>query len=124
MKLQVSPEIFDYYSFGSLLTLQQQRPDRKFFICSVPDDYSLLVEVGNEITDFEEVETSWRCVSIKGQLLFNELGVVAEITGSLASAGIGVLVMSGYKTDYFFIKADSLERGMSCLREAGHEFVD
>ena len=55
MKLQVLPEIFDYYSFGSLQTLQQQRPDKKFFICSVPDDYSLLVEAGNEITEFDEV---------------------------------------------------------------------
>ena len=124
MKLQVLPEIFDYYSFGSLQTLQQQRPDKIFFVCSVPDDYSLLVEAGNEITDFEEVETGWRCICVEGQLLFNEIGVAAEITGSLASAAISVLVISGYKTDYFFINADSLERGMSCLREAGHEFTD
>ena len=124
MKLQVLPEIFDYYSFGSLQTLQQQRPDKKFFICSVPDDYSLLVEAGNEITDFEEVETGWRCICVKGQLLFNETGVAAEITGCLASAAVSVLVMGGYKTDYFFIQVDSLEPGISCLQEAGHEFVD
>ena len=124
MKLQVLPEIFDYYSFGSLQTLQQQRPEKIFFICSVPNDYSLLVEVGNEIKDFEEVETGWRCICAEGQLLFNEIGVAAEITGSLANAAISVLVISGYKTDYFFINSDSLERGISCLQEAGHEFVD
>ncbi len=137
MKLQVLSATFDYYSFSSLQTLQQQRPAKKFFICSVPDDYSLLVEApqivedpslaemesGDEITDFEEVETGWRCIFIKDQLMFNEIGIAANITGSLAAAAIGVLVMSGYRTDYFFIKADNLERAMSCLREAGHELT-
>ncbi|MCH7743160.1 MAG: ACT domain-containing protein [Proteobacteria bacterium] len=135
MKLQVLSATFDYYSFSSLQKLRQQQPAKKFFICSVPDDYSLLVEVpqivedpalaemesGDEITDFEEVETGWRCIFIKDQLPFNEIGIAAEITGSLAAAAISVLVMSGYRTDYFFIKADSLARAMSCLREAGHE---
>jgi hypothetical protein len=123
VKLEVLAENFDYYSFGSLLMLQRQKPFGKFFTCSLPGDYSLMVESGVELTHFDEVETDWRCISIQGQLLFNEIGVAAQVTSSLASAAISVLVMSGYKTDYFFIKEDCLKRAVSCLVEAGHEFA-
>ncbi len=80
-----------------------------------------MVESGSEVNGFEEVETGWRCISIKGQLLFNEVGIAAAITGSLGAANISVLVMSGYKTDYFFVQADKMVDAISCLERAGHE---
>ena len=129
MKLELLPEVFEYYSFGDLHALNRQVTDMKHFVCSIPGDYSLLVAAGmpgesaGKITDFEEVASGWRCFRIRGKLLFSEIGVAADITSNLARAAISVLVISGYKTDYFFIKADDLEGAMVCLRSVGHELV-
>jgi len=128
LKLELLPEVFDYYSFGSRQALTRQVSEVSRFVCDIPGDYFLLVgdgmpaEATGEIADFEEVESDWWCIKIKGELLFSEIGIAADITGNLARASISVLVMSGYKTDYFFIKADDVEGAMACLREADHEF--
>jgi hypothetical protein len=54
-------------------------------------------------------------------MAFSETGVAAAVSSSLAAAGVSVLVMSGYKTDYFFVKSELLDSGVSCLRQSGHQ---
>ena len=119
--LEVLPGRFSYYAFQSLASLKEQNFGNDAFICSIPGDYSLMIMEGTEVSGFEAVETGWRCMTIPGQMAFSETGVAAAITSSLAAAGISVLVMSGYKTDYFFVKSESLDSGVRCLRQAGHE---
>jgi hypothetical protein len=123
MNLEVLPGRYSYYSFLSLESLREQKFNNNAFICSIPGDYSLMVMEDIEVNGFEEVETGWCCMTIPGQMAFSETGVAAAITTSLADAGISVLVMSGYKTDYFFVKSDLLDSGMRCLQEAGHQVV-
>ena len=123
MNLEVLPGSYSYYSFQSLESLKEQNFDGNVFICSIPGDYSLMVREGIEVNGFEAVETGWRCMTIPGQLAFSETGIAAAITTSLAAAGISVLVMSGYKTDYFFVKSDLLDSGIRCLQEAGHQIT-
>ena len=120
MNLEVLPGGYSFYSFQSLQSLKEQKFDDSAFICSIPGDYSLMIMEAAEVSEFEAVETGWRCLTIPGQMAFSETGVAAAITSSLAAAGISVLVMSGYKTDYFFVKSELLESGIRCLQQAGH----
>lgn len=121
MKLELLPGCFSYYSFKTLESLRQQNSDSGAFTCTIPGDYSLMVPEDTEVQGFEDAETDWRCMAVSGQLAFSETGIASVITSALADAGISVLVMSGYKTDYFFIKSDCLETGLQCLRIAGHQ---
>jgi hypothetical protein len=121
MNLEVLPGCYSFYSFQNLDSLKAQKFDDSAFICSIPGDYSLMVTEGIEVRGFETVETSWRCMTIPGQMAFSETGVAAAVTSSLAAAGVSVLVMSGYKTDYFFVKSELLDSGVSCLRQSGHQ---
>jgi len=120
MNLEVLPGCYSFYSFQNLASLKAQKFDECAFICSIPGDCSLMVMEGIEVREFDTVETGWRCVTIPGPMAFSETGVAAAVTSSLAAAGVSVLVMSGYKTDYFFVKSDLLDSGIRCLREAGH----
>ena len=123
MKLRTLPESFDCYSFSSAEVLQLQSIVQPSFLCSVAGDYTLITASDVPVTGFEEVETGWRCIVINDQLLFNQVGIAAAITGSLAEAGISVLVVSGYKTDYFFVKAEVIKKTIDCLEDAGHLFM-
>ena len=121
MNLEVLPGCYSFYSFKNLASLKGQEFDDSAFVCSMPGDYSLMIMEGTEVRGFEAVEPGWCCMTIPGQMAFSETGVAAAITTSLAAAGISVLVMSGYKTDYFFVKSDLLDSGVRCLQEAGHQ---
>jgi len=122
VNLEVLPGRFAFYSFESLELLQRQGFNNDAFICSVPGDYSLMAPEGAEVSGYEKVENNWCCIMIPGQMDFSETGIAAMITTSLADAHISVLVMSGYKTDYFFVKSDLLDSSMQCLTAAGHQF--
>ena len=122
MRFQILTDTFACYSFPSFKALSEQPLREPSFISAVSGDYSLIATTGAAVTGYDEIEVGWRCLVIDDEMPFELTGIAASVTTSLASAEISVLVMSGYKTDYFFIKAEWLEKAVLCLREAGHEF--
>jgi hypothetical protein len=69
-----------------------------------------------------QCEKDWRCIMVKGPLDFSFTGILASLTVSLAEAGISVLAISTFDTDYLLIRADNLKRAVLKLEEAGHSF--
>ncbi|MEJ2429227.1 MAG: ACT domain-containing protein [Deltaproteobacteria bacterium] len=69
-----------------------------------------------------QCEKGWRCILVSGPLDFSLTGILASLTNSLAEAGISVLAISTFDTDYFLVKADNLKRAVLKLEEAGHRF--
>jgi hypothetical protein len=67
-----------------------------------------------------QCEKDWRCIMVKGPLDFSFTGILASLTVSLAEAGISVLAISTFDTDYLLIRADNLKRAVLKLEEAGH----
>ena len=67
-----------------------------------------------------QCEKDWRCIMVKGPLDFSFTGILASLTVSLAEAGISVLAISTFDTDYLLIRADNLKRAVLKLAEAGH----
>ena len=123
MRLKILTETFACYSFLSFEALAEQPLREPSFVSAVAGDHSLIATSDVPITGFDKVETGWRCIVIDDEMPFDLTGIAASITTSLASAEVSVLVMSGYKTDYFFLKSELMEKAVSCLREAGHEFL-
>lgn len=65
-------------------------------------------------------EGGWRCLGLLGQLDFSLAGVVASLAAPLADAGVPILIISTYDSDYLLVKEDRLERAVEALEEAGH----
>jgi hypothetical protein len=78
---------------------------------SVPPDAGLPVEPG------------WRALVVTTEMDFAATGVAAAITGSLANAGISVLPVATYDTDYFLVKQERLADAVQALLEAGHSVM-
>ena len=57
---------------------------------------------------------------VKGPLDFSEVGVLASLAGPLAKAGLSILAISTYETDYLLLREPDLERGLASLAAAGH----
>jgi uncharacterized protein len=66
-------------------------------------------------------ESGWRCLKVLGPLAFDEVGVLADLSTTLAKAGVSIVAISTYDTDYLLIKDSALTRAVDALAAAGHE---
>ena len=87
------------------------------FACAFEGDHSILVPIpdaGSHAGD------DWACFRIDADIPLGTVGVAAEVTGLLAAAEISVLAMSGYRTDYFFVRDTQRQRARDALIGGGH----
>jgi len=69
-------------------------------------------------------DDGWRALKAAGQFAFTEVGVLLQIAAPLAAAGISILAMATFDTDYVLVQETQLERAVATLREAGHAVRD
>src|SRR3954468_18727193 len=67
-----------------------------------------------------QAEVGWRCLRVAGAMPFTLVGVLASLTGPVASAGVGVFAVSTFDTDYLLIKEAEFPEAVAALRGAGH----
>ena len=65
-------------------------------------------------------ERGFRCLRVAGPLGFGMTGVLASLSGPLASSGVSIFVVSTYDTDYLMVQERDLERAVDALTRAGH----
>ena len=65
-------------------------------------------------------DDGWRVFRIVGTLDFSLIGILAGISGILASNEIGIFAVSTYNTDYILTKEDNYEKALNVLRGSGY----
>lgn len=66
-------------------------------------------------------EKSWRILKVLGPLDFSLIGILSDISTTLANNNISIFAISTYDTDYILIKDTDFENGRRSLAEAGYE---
>ncbi len=66
------------------------------------------------------VEGGWRALKVIGPLDFALTGILAELAGTLAEAGVSIFALSTFDTDYILVKEDSLGPAIDALRGQGY----
>lgn len=95
-------------------------------LCSVTrtaDELSIVCPDG-AVPEDVVAERGWRCLRVAGPLDFGLTGIAVALTAPLAAAGISVLVIATYDTDYVLIRQAQLDRAIVALTSAGHRVVD
>jgi hypothetical protein len=92
-----------------------------FSVTRTADEVSI---VGPHPVDGAKVEGPWRAFRVGGVLDFSLTGVMHELTGPLAEAGISVFVQSTFDTDYLLVRADSVSSAVTAWTDAGYRVVE
>jgi hypothetical protein len=71
-----------------------------------------------------EAQRGYRALAVRGPLDFSLIGIVAQLSTTLAAAAISIFVVSTHDTDYVFVRGEQFERAISALRGAGHTVVN
>jgi len=67
------------------------------------------------VPDEVRAERGWTCMKVLGPIPFETVGVAAAITAPLAEAGISVLIVATFDTDYVLVKEEKLEQALAAL---------
>lgn len=85
-------------------------------ITRTPDELSIVCPQ-EEIPKEVMAEKDWRALKVKGPLGFVLTGIVSSLSTPLAKAGISILYISTYETDYLLVKENDLERAIEILEK-------
>ncbi len=86
--------------------------------CSItrtPEELSLLVESA-AVSAGQEMESGWKGLKLEGPFPFDAIGILAGVLTPLAAAGISILAVSTFDTDYVFVKEDRLADALQVLK--------
>jgi uncharacterized protein len=84
-------------------------------------ELSLICASGAVPDDAPKVERGWRALVVTTAMDFSVTGVAAALTAPLAQAGVSVLPVATYDTDYFLVKSERLADAIGALLAAGHQ---
>lgn len=74
-----------------------------------------IIAAEQAVPDEVPAERGWVAMRIVGTLGFSVVGVLAKLSGALAGAGVGVLVISTYETDILLVKSADAQRAARAL---------
>jgi hypothetical protein len=68
-------------------------------------------------------ERGYSALRVEGPLAPEMVGVLVSLATPLAGAGIPILAIGTYDTDYVLVRATDLERARDALQRAGHDLA-
>ena len=120
LDLQVAPAEYAIYQFAPDEPVPPwARAGRFWAVVSTPTQVSVISEAAVH-RNAERVERGWRLIAFVGSFAFTVTGVLASVLGPLAEAGVSILAISTFDTDYVLVKEESLPRAVEVLRACGH----
>ena len=96
------------------------RAPEKFWSLTRTDEELSVICTEDAVPHGASAQHGWRALEVAGPLDFALTGVAAALTTPLALAGISVLPVATYDTDYFFVREPTLDRAVAALEAAGH----
>lgn len=94
--------------------------DGFFSATRTPDELSIVCDSSAVPRQIKRSD-GWRVLRVQGKFTFDECGILAALTAPLAEAGIPLLAIGTFDTDYILVKEVDLESATRALGTAGHE---
>lgn len=91
-----------------------------FLNITFTDDELTIICQAEHVPADVRAERDWRVLKLVGPFPFSAVGVLASLATPLARAGISLLSIATYDTDYFLVKSETLEDAVAVLVAAGH----
>jgi hypothetical protein len=93
-----------------------------FSVTRTPDELSIVCHE-RAVPPGVACEPGWRALKLEGPFDFTLVGVLVAAAAPLADAGVSILAIATYDTDYVLVKEAELDRAASALRERGHRVM-
>ena len=104
------------WAFGSRPFLSITRTAHELSIVAPTDEMPTKLASGAR-------EDGWRALGLVGPFALTDVGVLLRVAAQLGAAGVSILAIATFDTDYVLVHEDRLAAAVDALRAAGHEVV-
>lgn len=124
IRLEMLEPEFHIARLDSDKKIELAKVPKPWFASRTDEEFSLLFpgdfDIGGAIKDqIVHIEKNWVGFRVCGKLEFELVGVASKVTSILAVAGISLLAVSTFDTDYFFVKTPSKSDAIVALENSG-----
>ncbi|MGM7683327.1 ACT domain-containing protein [Cytobacillus sp. Hm23] len=92
-----------------------------FTITKTSDELSIICNT-NSIPNGIIYEKDWKIIKVEGPLDFSEIGILANISSTLATEKISIFAISTYDTDYILVQVAEIHNAIDALMKNGYDF--
>jgi hypothetical protein len=118
--LTTSPDTFAICRLEGDAAIPTWATSGSFFSITRTSDELSVVCLQSAVPDGIRCERDWRCLRVAGTLDFSLVGVLASLVQPLATAGISVIAVSTFDTDYLLVKQQDIQKAAEVLGRTGH----
>ena len=122
MNLKILPQAFTVCQLPDMSGVDFSK--EFLFFSKTDEELSLVCETSAVPAITLVREDGWRGFRVGGVLDFSLVGILAEISGILATQKISIFAVSTYNTDYIFTKTDVFDRAIHVLSAAGYAILE
>lgn len=94
-----------------------------YFIGKTDEETSLVCITADAPQNAIERDDGWKCFRIQGVLDFSLIGILSEISSTLAKNKIAIFAASTYNTDYILVKKENFEKALEILSQSGYSII-
>lgn len=110
---------FTIYRLKAEAKIPEPALNSQFFnITRTADELSILLPDTVEIQGALR-EPGWSCFKVKGPLDFGLVGILANISSTLAESSVPLFALSTFETDYILVKREQTQNASEALIAAG-----
>jgi hypothetical protein len=91
-----------------------------FFTVSRTTEELSIICAATDVPSGVTASVGWCALKLRGPLDMTLVGVLLPIAQPLAAAGVSIMPIATYDTDYVLVRRDQLERAVDSLTRAGH----
>lgn len=92
-----------------------------YFVAKTDEEISIVAKTEDAPEIAYKREDGYKALRVVGELDFNLIGILADITGTLAESGIPVFAVSTFNTDYILVKKEYFEKAVSALKRRAYD---
>jgi uncharacterized protein len=121
--LEVLNNDFTIYKYDANETIPEGVYKSNFYWIGKTDEELSIVCESGLLPIHDTSNNNWSIIRIAEKLDFSLAGILAEITNALKNAGISIIALSTYNTDYIMLKKEKLKEAKAALKNTGYKFI-
>lgn len=119
--ITILPNEFTIHLFEATKPIPQKIYKNKFYWIGKTDEELSVVCDSKIKLNSSKSDGNWSILKLVGQFDFSVVGIFADITRALSEAGISIVALSTYDTDYIMVKTEKVQQAKKVLGEAGFQ---
>ncbi len=124
LQFEVFPKRFAVCQLDMAKPLPNWLLKSSFYTVSKTTDELSVVCEEDLVQDEIQKSVGWRLLKINAVLDISLTGITAQFSTALANAGVNLLVIATYNTDYILVEEAKLTTAIEALRGAGFEVIE